>query len=276
MSAQNVDILVRALPMAFFAGTVAIGATMAIERWGGTLGGLLGTIPSTIVPASLGLFSQSPNVEAYTEAMDLVPAGMLLNVLFLYLWRIVPPRLPLRSMPFALTLMTILSLSFWLFGALTLVFVGHLWSQYFPPFYYGLAVTLVMLLLGLWSCRRNPPSPKGKRPVGKLILLTRGLLAASAIALTIFIAAHGGSFVAGVVSVFPAIFLTAMVSLWLSQGRAVPAGAIGPMMLGANSISVYALLAHFTLPMLGAGPGALVAWLSSIVLISLPAWLWLR
>jgi len=134
MSAQNVDILVRALPMAFFAGTVAIGATMAIERWGGTLGGLLGTIPSTIVPASLGLFSQSPNVEAYTEAMDLVPAGMLLNVLFLYVWRVVPARLPSRSMASALALMTILSLSFWLCGALTLVFVGHLWSQHFPPF----------------------------------------------------------------------------------------------------------------------------------------------
>ena len=39
------------------------------------------------------------------------------------------------------------------------------------------------------------------------------------------------------------IFLTTMVSLWLSQGEAVPSGAVGPMMLGASSVAVYALLA---------------------------------
>ena len=39
-----------------FAALVAIGATVAIERLGGRLGGVLGSIPTTIVPASLGFF----------------------------------------------------------------------------------------------------------------------------------------------------------------------------------------------------------------------------
>ena len=276
MPAETFTILWDALPMALFAALVAIGATLAIEHWGGTLGGLLGTIPSTIVPASLGLFAQSPGVDAYAEAMDLVPVGMFLNVLFLYVWRVVPPRLPRCSMTSALSLMTIISLMFWFLGALVLVFLGEFLSQHFSVFYYGLVVTGMMLLLGIWGCRHNPASPKGHRKVGLFTLLVRGCLAASAIALSILIAAKGGSFWAGVVSVFPAIFLTTMVSLWFSQGRTVSAGAIGPMMLGANSISVYALLAHFTLPAFGLVLGAMLAWLSSIVLISLPAWLWLR
>tara|TARA_B100000676_G_scaffold305932_1_gene361118 strand:+ start:193 stop:1032 length:840 start_codon:yes stop_codon:yes gene_type:complete len=275
-SGENMQIWLQALPMAAFAGAVAIGATMAIERWGGTIGGLLGTIPSTIIPASLGLYMQSPSIEAYAQAMDLVPAGMLLNVLFLFAWRIVPPRLPFASLSLALSAMTLISLSFWLFGALILVRVGEWWLGHYSTFFYGLMVTFVMLALGIWSCVRNPPSPKGQRKVGLLTLLARGLLAAGAIALTIYIGAQGDSFVAGVVSVFPAIFLTTMASLWVSQGRAVPAGAIGPMMLGANSISVYALIAHFTLPALGLATGALLAWLASIILISVPAWLWLR
>ena len=39
-----------------FAALVAIGATVAIERLGGRIGGVLGSIPTTIVPASLGFF----------------------------------------------------------------------------------------------------------------------------------------------------------------------------------------------------------------------------
>ena len=40
---------------ALLAGLVAIGATVAIERFGGRIGGLLATVPTTIVPASIGM-----------------------------------------------------------------------------------------------------------------------------------------------------------------------------------------------------------------------------
>ena len=39
-----------------FAALVAVAATVAIERLGGRLGGVIGSIPTTIVPASLGFF----------------------------------------------------------------------------------------------------------------------------------------------------------------------------------------------------------------------------
>ncbi|MCP4793368.1 MAG: hypothetical protein GY882_08585 [Actinomycetia bacterium] len=39
---------------------------------------------------------------------------------------------------------------------------------------------------------------------------------------------------------FPAIFMTTMVGLWLSQGPDVPLGAAGPMLLGSTSVAVYA------------------------------------
>ena len=38
---------------ASFAALVAVGVTVAIEKWGGVIGGLLGTLPTTIVPASI-------------------------------------------------------------------------------------------------------------------------------------------------------------------------------------------------------------------------------
>jgi hypothetical protein len=41
-------------------------------------------------------------------------------------------------------------------------------------------------------------------------------------------------------STFPSRLMTSMVSLWLAQGAAVQAGAIGPMIMGGVSIIGYA------------------------------------
>jgi hypothetical protein len=77
-------------------------------------------------------------------------------------------------------------------------------------------------------------------------------------------------------SVFPAIFLTSMVALWIAQGEDVPSGAVGPMMLGAMSVSFYALLATHTLPEYGVILGSAITWVASIGSISVPAAFWLR
>ena len=43
------------LPAAIAAGLVAIVVTVLIERFGGVVGGALGTVPTTIVPAVAGM-----------------------------------------------------------------------------------------------------------------------------------------------------------------------------------------------------------------------------
>ena len=80
---------------AIMAGAVAIAATLVIERWGGALGSLV-AIPTTIVPAAIGIWHGSSSVEAHANAMSMVPIGMLLNILFLGAWRVLPPRLEHR------------------------------------------------------------------------------------------------------------------------------------------------------------------------------------
>src|SRR5690606_19167850 len=105
-------------------------------------------------------------------------------------------------------------------------------------------------------------------------LLARGLFAACAIGVALWLAEVAGPVAGGVASVFPAIFLTAMVSLWLSQGEAVPVGAIGPIVLGSSSVSLYSLVAAMAMPALGAW-GALVAWGVAVLGVSVPAAAWL-
>jgi len=112
--------------------------------------------------------------------------------------------------------------------------------------------------------------------VGLVTLFARGLLAAVAIAGAVTLASVAGPLISGVASVFPAIFLTSMVSLWWSQGEAVQGGAVGPMMLGSTSVSAYALFAASLLPLFGVVWGSLMAWALAFVVITVPAFGWLQ
>jgi hypothetical protein len=255
---------------AVLAGCVAIGATVAIERLGGRLGGLLATLPSTIVPASLGIWAAKP--AALAGAMDAVGPGMLLNAIFLWLWRVVPPRINERRLARRLTTITVITLAAWLVGALAIVGLGEVVPD---SLWLGAGGLICLLIVGVLGSLGRRPAPAGRRRVGPGTLLTRGVFAALAIAVAIAVAQLGHPIAAGVASVFPAIFLTTMISIWISQGEAVQAGAVGPMMLGSASVVGYALLARFCLPAMG-WTGAVVAWVGAVAALTVPAWLWLR
>jgi hypothetical protein len=53
-------------------------------------------------------------------------------------------------------------------------------------------------------------------------------------------------------------------------------GAVGPMMLGSTSVSAFALVAATVMPLAGPAAGAVLAWLGSVLLVTLPAWLFLE
>ena len=63
---------------ALFAGIVAVLVTVAIEKWGGIVGGILGTLPTTIVPAAIGMYLEAGS-EDLAISMSLIPFRMLLK-----------------------------------------------------------------------------------------------------------------------------------------------------------------------------------------------------
>ena len=259
---------------ASIAGIVAIGATVAIERLGGRLGGILATLPTTIIPASIGIWSQSPDIEFFQAAMFAVPSGMLLNAGFLWLWRVVPPKLPSGSMSIRLLLMTCLALTAWGIGAVICVQVQGTFSP--PSTLLGVAmgITALMALLGWLATRTMGPSPKGHRKVGPWTLASRGIFAAAAIGCAVWLAGVSGPLAAGMASVFPAIFLTTMVAVWWAQGEAVQGGAVAPMMLGSTSVPAYAIAAAYWIPEFGVAAGAALSWLVAVIGVSVPAAWW--
>lgn len=254
---------------AVLAGAVAILATVAIEKLGGQAGGLIATLPSTIVPASLGIWAADP--AALAPAMDAVAPGMLLNAGFLWLWRLIPPHVHAQTLRARLAKVTALTLLGWLIGGITIVLLGQIVR---PRIILGVGGTALLLCVGIAACRIPRPAPAGRRAVPIATLIARGVFAGLAIAGAIAVARAGHPIAAGVATVFPAIFLTTMISVWLSQGEAVQGGAIGPMMLGSASVAGYAMAARGLMPSMG-GWGALVAWILAVGLITIPAWRWL-
>ena len=260
---------------AVLAGIVATAVTVAIEKWGGLVGGLLGTVPSTIVPAGIGIYLAGGEGD-FVSSMMVVPLGMLLNALFLGAWLVLPRWFSKTSHPLLLT--SIGALAFWCVMGMSVWFLLQntvagilLTEQEFA------AVGLVLLFfIAVWFNRRPQPTPKGTNAVSKTVLFARGSMAAAAIGVAVWMADLGLPLLAGLASVFPAIFLTSMVALWLAQGPTVPQGAAGPMMLGGASVAVYANIAMWSLPAYGAMVGSLIAWVGSVVGWSLPAFMLLR
>lgn len=263
------------------AGAVAVGATLAIERLGGRAGGVLATVPTTIVPATASIWSShsggaSPS-DAYAIAMALVPIGMLMCTAVLVTWRELPQRLPagwtdMRRM--WVTLWT--SLVVWLAGSSAAVAAEQALDP--TPLAAAVAGAIAWILMGavgvlMW--RGSHDAPRGTRRVPVPTLVMRGAAAAVAIAGASAIAQSGWTVASGVASTFPAIFVTTMVATWIAQGSAVPLGATAPMVLGSLSVGAYAALSAFAYPRLGLWAGVPLCWIGAVLATSLPAHLWL-
>ena len=258
---------------AVLSAVVAIAVTLVIERWGGRIGGVLGTIPTTIVPAGIGLALASDEA-ALAASLAVVPYGMLINGCFLLVYVLVPPRLSSDGGG-ALVLTSTTALLVWsAFGALVLLALDPLLLRV-APMTLGLVGTLALAVMGVLVARGPRPAPAGHRSPGPIEIMARGLAAGTAIGLAVYLSGLGLPLLAGLSSVFPAIFLTTMVGLWVSQGPDVPLGAAGPMLLGSTSVAVYACLAMWTLPALGVWWGSAVAWVRSLSVAdaaSAPTW----
>lgn len=245
--------------------------TLAIEKWGGLTGGILGTVPSTIVPAAAGMYLAGGEA-ALIESMAIIPLGMLVNGVFLTVWIILPSRISQRENPLLIT--TLSALFIWAISAiLMLKIAGMALENDLSPGKLGLIGLLMLVFLSIAINWRATETPKGKNPVSLFILVCRGIAAAIAIGLAVWLSGQGLPLIAGIAAVFPAIFLTSMVALWMAQGPTVPRGAAGPMALGGASVAVYAIISIWSLPQYGVVFGSAIAWIVAVGGWSIPAFI---
>ena len=163
---------------------------------------------------------------------------------------------------------------------LSIMFFGFLTDLGIDAFAIGVVALLFGLLIGFFATMKHVPTPRGRNKVGFFTLLMRGVAAAASIGVAVWLSSLGNPLASGVMSIFPAIFTTSMVALWLSQGEAVPTGAIGPMMFGSQSVSLYALIVAILYPIFDSINGLVIsslgAWVFSVILINVSVWNYLK
>ena len=173
---------------AVFAGVVATAVTVAIEKWGGLIGGLLGTVPSTIVPAGIGMYVAGGE-DVLVMSMSVVPLGMLLNALFLGAWVVIPRWFP--DAPYLLVLTTVGALAFWsLLGMVFLVAVDEA-TFYLSLQQLALSGLALLVATAVVFNRRPQPTPKGTNRVSMMVLVARGVMAATAIGIAVGLSGLG-------------------------------------------------------------------------------------
>ncbi len=220
--------------------------TMATERFGSRRGGLLVTLPSTIIVA-LFFIGLEGGADAAAETAMLVPAGMGINILFLVVF-ISTVRHGLGK-----ALLAAMGAWFLLAAALYLLDPG------------SLAIALALYALAaatawLWLRSRHRYAQEGGRSIRyrPREIIFRGVFAGVVIAIAVFMTGIGGPVLGSILSVFPAIFLSTMIILYTRQGERFT-GATGRSMIpGTVNVVVYAVAAYFLFPIYGTGLGTIL------------------
>ena len=185
-----------------FAGLVAILVTVAIEKFGGFIGGVLGTVPSTIIPAAAGVYALEGD-ESLTASMSVVPIGMLINGVFLGVWIILPKYIASDRLKLPITVVSSL-LTWAILALLSLIIAREVTGGTISEMTLGMIGLVLLAILAIMFNLSNRAAPKGLNKVPIIILSIRGIAAGLAIAACLVLAEIGLPFVAGLASAFPA------------------------------------------------------------------------
>ncbi len=225
--------------------------TVVAERYGTKIGGLVAGLPSTIV-LSLFFIALTQSVDVAAQATTIIPVVHGINCLFVVAY------------------VCLLRINFWLAltGALALWFVSSylfvLWG--FDSFPLALLIYAVFLGISYFVLEKKlAVKSEGGRPMRYTlpILLFRSLLGGFIIVVAVVLAKTGGPLLGGMFSVFPTMFVGALLITYLSHGAAFSAGVMKASLIGAISVTVYAVAVRFTYVSLGLGAGTILSIVAS-------------
>ncbi len=230
-----------------------IGMTLVAERFGSRRGGVLVTLPSTIIVALL-FIGLDGGTELAVETARTIPAGMGINIVFLLLF--------VSTIKLGLGKALATSMAGWFLLALSL-YLLHPDSIIVTLTIYTIAA---LTALAWFGARRNYEGVGGSRVKYRpREIAFRGLFAGSVIAFAVFMSTVGGPVISAILSVFPAIFLSTMIILYTRQGEEFT-GAIGTTMIpGTFNIVVYSVAAYLVFPSCGPVFGTVIVVIISYI-----------
>jgi len=239
------------------AGTWISLATLAGEKLGSRVGGLITNLPSNIVVSFL-FVALTKGVPFTAEAARAIPLGMAINTLFIFVFIVTVRR----------------SLGFAVFASLALWFLIAAAAAVFPVYHLGVsfAIYIVVCVGGFLvvefgtSIRSVPKRPAPWSPSGMII---RALFAGSVVASAVLAAQVVPPYITGLLASFPAVMLSTLVILTRAQGADFTRATGKILMLSSSNIIVYAFAVAVFYPILGIFLGTLASFACAVMWISL-------
>jgi hypothetical protein len=229
---------------------VVILVTIIAEKFGTKVGGIFGTLPSTLVIALI-FISFNEGTQFASDTAAVVPAELGINVVFLLIFALLVHR--------SVTIAFITSFTIWcVLSSLLVIF--NMDSIIVSIIIYFIAVIGAFFVLEFWKNRPSLGMVKVHYTAKKIAF--RGILAGIFIALAVSLS-NIGSIISGIFSVFPAILSSAMIISFREHGPDFAAGMAKSMLLGLSSVATYATLVHFLYPLYGVVIGTVVSYLFS-------------
>jgi uncharacterized membrane protein (GlpM family) len=223
-------------------------SSLAAERFGSKIGGLIGGLPSTVVVTLLFIgLTQTP--ESAASATIFIPLGMGINGIFMIVYVLFARR--------GLWVALAGSILAWscLAGMLVVLEIPHLWISLLAWVLLGTCCTLLIeKCMKIASKERRTIHFTGGQIIGRTVF------GGAVIAFAVFMGKLAGPMRGGIFATFPAMFISTLVIAHRTGGgefsRAV---AKSLMVSGMINVPLYALSVRFLYPAVGLGYGTFMA-----------------
>jgi len=248
-----IDIFTQIVLPFILSSFVVIFITVVAEKYGTKVGGILGTLPTTIIVAFY-FIAINKGVDFASRSVAVVPAEIGINLWFLLIFVI----LTYRSLTIAMTSSFIV----W-FILSGILYYTNLTNIYISFLIFFISMVATFLLLEKVKKIKSQGKVKVKYTISKILL--RGVLAGLFITISVLLA-NIGEVLSGIFSVFPVILTSTMVITYREHGPDFSAGIAKSMIFGCWSVMSYAIVIHFLYPIYGIAVGSIAGFLVGLTI----------
>ena len=236
------------LTLSFLAGYLYVTvATAVAERKGASIGGIIISLPSTLL-ISLLFIGWTQSLDTAVKATTIVPAVAGGNCLFVAVYVFLLRKGLFIALPAAFLT--------WLFLSLGLVYSG------FHNFLLGFVFYALLFFLSRHIADTRKLTDDGTYNNPRRISFPpvyRGVLSGSIVLLAVCLSRIGGPALGGAFAMFPAMFTGTIIITYLAHGPSFSAALMKASIPGTFSTVIYAVCARYTYPVFGLAMGTIIS-----------------
>jgi uncharacterized membrane protein (GlpM family) len=239
------------LPFVLSALIVILITTIA-EKYGTKVGGIIGTLPTTIIIAYV-FIALNQGIVFASDSVAVVPAEMGVNLVFICAFAVLAYRSTVIALFGSFFVWIILS------GILLFLNMHYIYLSI-------IIFTVSMISTFIVLEKKFKIKSQGKRIIHytPLKILLRGILTGTIITISVLLS-NIGEVLSGIFTVFPAILSSTMIITIKEHGPDFSAGIAKSMIFGSPSVMIYAASIHFMYPIHGIFWGSIFSLIMSAI-----------